>query len=111
MQSTCDPALTVSNRLLQPFYKLIASYQLSASPLLDQLRARGPGARLSLGDAHALLKAAAELSGDLDLGLKAGRIFDLDDAAPVAYAASSARTLRQAMEVAGRFLALVSDAT
>jgi AraC-like DNA-binding protein len=104
-------ALTVSTRLLQPFYKLLASYQLTSRAQLETLRALGPDARVPVDTAYALLSTAVELTGDRDLGLKAGRIFDFDDGGPPIYAASSANTLRAAIEVIGRYMALLTDAT
>jgi AraC-like DNA-binding protein len=103
--------LTLSVSLLQPFYKLLASYQLSPAVQLERLRALGSDARMPVETAYALLKGAVELTGDADLGLKAGRIFDFGDGGALIYAASSASTLRAAIEVVGRSMALLTDAT
>ena len=103
--------LTLSVSLLQPFYKLLASYQLSPAVQLDRLRSLGPDARMPVETAYALLRGAVELTGDADLGLKAGRIFDFEDGGALIYAASSANTLRAAIEVVGRSMAVLTDAT
>lgn len=109
MHAQRESALTLATSLLQPFYKLLASYELSPYVQLEKLRALGPDARIPWDETVALLLTAVELTGDPDLGLKAGRICDLEDGGALAYAASSANTLREAMGVAGRYMGLLSD--
>jgi AraC-like DNA-binding protein len=108
MTAQREPGITLATSLLQPFYKLLASYELSPYVLLEKLRALGPDARVPWDEAVTLLLTAIELTGDADLGLKAGRILDLEDGGALAYAASSANTLRDAMNVAGRYMGLLS---
>ncbi|HEX6239247.1 MAG TPA: AraC family transcriptional regulator ligand-binding domain-containing protein [Polyangiales bacterium] len=103
-------------RLLQPFQRLLASYEPFPAELpvpeemREQLKTNDPATRISLEEAHTLLSFAVDASQDLDLGLKAGRLFDLEDGGALAYAASSAPTLRDAMTTASRALHLVTDA-
>jgi AraC-like DNA-binding protein len=49
-------------------------------------------------------------TGDADLGLKAGRLFDMEDGAALTYAAGSAPSLREAMATAARSMRLLTDA-
>jgi AraC-like DNA-binding protein len=109
MTASRERVLTLSTCMLQPFYKLLASYQLSPYVELERLRALGPAARVPFDEALALLVRAVELTGDRDLGLKAGRISDFEDGGTLAYAASSANTLREAMSIAARYMGLLTD--
>lgn len=109
--------LTVSVRLLHPFQRLLASYEvlegeapLIAPELLEHMRLLGPDARLPLEVADAALAAAVHRTRDPDLGLKAGRLFDMEDGGALAYAAGSAATLREAMATAARCSRLLSNA-
>lgn len=100
---------TVANSLLHPFYRLLASYELTHHIELETLRALGQDARSPWDRTVAQLMTAVETTGDIDLGLKAGRLFDLADGGLLAYAASSANTLRDAIAVASRHMGLLSD--
>jgi hypothetical protein len=81
---------TISTCLLCPFYKLLANYQLGGRGVVEAAHKYTPEARIPLEQAHKLLQTAISLTGDPDLGLKAGRISDFEDAGALAYAAGSA---------------------
>jgi AraC-like DNA-binding protein len=65
--------------------------------------------RIPIPVAHQLLSALIEQTGDLDLGLKVGRTMSAGDAGVADYAIRSAATVRDAIEVAARYLRLVND--
>lgn len=100
---------TLANSLLQPFYRLLVTYELPDSIELEKLPVLRLDARRPWDETVAQLLTAVELTGDADLGLKAGRLFDLADGGVLAYAASSAQTLRDAMAITSRYLGLLSD--
>lgn len=108
---------TISVRLLQPFHRLIRSYEqdhpqapLLTPELLDRVRQLGPHARISFENACSSLANAVQRTGDPDLGLKAGRMFDMEDGGVLTYAAGSAPTLREGMAMAARAMRLLTDA-
>ena len=100
---------TISTCLLRPFYKLLANYQLGGRGVVEQAHTYGAEARIPLERAHKLLQAAIMLTGDPDLGLKAGRMSDFEDAGALAYAAGSAPTVRDAIQVGSRYMKLLND--
>jgi len=70
-----------------------------------------PDSRVSLENAHAPLIAAAERLSDEHLGLKVGGALRFGAGGAFDYAVRSAGTLRESVEVAGRFARLVADST
>ncbi|HVW28657.1 MAG TPA: AraC family transcriptional regulator ligand-binding domain-containing protein [Polyangiaceae bacterium] len=70
-----------------------------------------PDSRVSLENAHAPLIAAAERLSDEHLGLKVGGALRFGAGGAFDYAVRSAATLRDSVEVAGRFARLVADST
>jgi AraC-like DNA-binding protein len=108
---------TISVRLLQPFHRLLASYALGAHEtplltpeLLERVKQLGPHGRITLERASASLEDAIRRAGDPDLGLKAGRLFDMEDGGVLSYAAGTAPTLREGMAMAARAMRLLTDA-
>jgi AraC-like DNA-binding protein len=65
--------------------------------------------RVPISVAHQLLSALIEQTGDLDLGLKAGRTMSAGDVGVADYAMRSAATVGEAIEVAARYIRLVND--
>jgi AraC-like DNA-binding protein len=70
-----------------------------------------PDSRVSLANAHAPLIAAAERLSDEHVGLKVGGALRFGAGGAFDYAVRSASTLRDSVEVAGRFARLVADST
>lgn len=70
-----------------------------------------PDSRVALANAHAPLIAAAERLSDENLGLKIGAAMRFGVGGAFDYAVRSASTLRDSVEVAGRFARLVADST
>jgi AraC-like DNA-binding protein len=65
--------------------------------------------RVPIPVAHQFLTALIEQTGDLDLGLKAGRTMSAGDVGVAGYAIRSAATVHEAIKVAARYLRLVND--
>lgn len=98
-----------SARVLQPFVEVLA-HRSDLAPILASLRTLDPDYRMPVESAHRLLQAATEITGDVDLGLKAARAVALGDGGPVDYLVGSMDTVRGALEVAARYMRLINDA-
>jgi AraC-like DNA-binding protein len=98
-----------SARLVLPFARLLSRYPGFPREPLAKLEAIDPDARLSVVAVHELLRGAVELTGDLDLGLKAAREISIGDYGALEYAARSAASWGEACSVVGRYLRLVND--
>lgn len=102
--------LQISARLLQPFVKVLAGRPEVSAEELNHLRGLSLDDRIPLSQSYQLLEAAIFLTKDDDLGLKAGRLLDHGTGGPLEYAIRSAATVEAAIEVAGRYMRLLSDA-
>jgi AraC-like DNA-binding protein len=102
--------LCISVRLLQPFLKILPTYQGFPVESLKDLKAIDPDERIPIVKAHQLLELAVQATGDPDLGLKAGRLVDQGELGAFDFAVSSAATVKESIEVAGRYMRLLSDA-
>ncbi len=100
----------MSVRLIQPFLQLLAECDGFPVEVLDRLRALDIDDRIPQERAHKLLEAAVQWTGDPNLGLKAGRIFDLGDGGALDYAVTSAATVKEAIEVGSWCMRLLSNA-
>jgi AraC-like DNA-binding protein len=107
-ESTSRPCYSL--RLIRPFLRLLERHPAFPPELLAPLYALDPDERLPINAVHELLRGATELTGDPDLGLKAARELELGEFGAVEYVAQSARTVRDAIDVIGRYLHLVNDA-
>ena len=99
-----------SVRLIQPFVQLLATYPGFPVAMLNDLKRLDPEARLPIADVHELLRGAVAITGDEDLGLKAGRAMGLGDTGALDYAMSSAATVGDALEMGTRYARLLNDA-
>jgi AraC-like DNA-binding protein len=99
-----------SARLIQPFIQLLSSYPSFPVKLLDDLKKLDIDARFPIAETHELLRGAIAMTGDDNLGLKAGRLMAMGDGGALDYAMSSAATFRDAVETASRYSRLVNDA-
>jgi len=104
------PKLCISFRLIRPFLTLLTEYDGFQENVIGALEKFDLDDRVSVEWAHRQLEIAVKRSGDPDIGLKAGRIFDLGDRGAFDYAIQSAATVRDAIEVAGWGMRLLSDA-
>jgi AraC-like DNA-binding protein len=95
--------------LVRPFIQLLSQNPaFRANPLT--IAPPGVDERIPISQAHDLLNAAVQITGDPYLGLKAGRTVSPGDAGVADYAVSSAPTVEAAIEVAARYMRLVNDA-
>lgn len=102
--------LCYSVRLLRPFVRVLAKYGVFAGTSVEELLPIDPDERIPVTVAHELLQIPIELTGDADIGLKAGRSVSLGDVGVLDYAISTASTVREALELAARYIHLVNDA-
>jgi AraC-like DNA-binding protein len=107
-----DPAsvLCYSARLLRPFVSV-----LSESGSLDPSAARSlaaidPDTRVPIGTVERQLRLAIEITGDVDLGLRAGASMSIGDCSALDYATSTAANVREAVETAMRYMRLANEA-
>jgi AraC-like DNA-binding protein len=77
--------------------------------MLEEWQGIDPDERIPVTTVHRLLEAAAELTRDPDLGLKAARRTSLGDGGALDYLLSTSPTVKDAVEVAGRYMRLVND--
>jgi AraC-like DNA-binding protein len=97
-------------RLAQAFIPFVSALDQNVGRALDDLRAKNPNERIPAARAHELLEAAVAYTRDPDLGLKAGRSLSLGDGGALDYAMHSVTTVREAIEVAHRYIRLLNDA-
>ncbi|MGD8859238.1 MAG: AraC family transcriptional regulator [Myxococcales bacterium] len=99
-----------SVRLVKPFIRLLSSYEQVPPELLTWTDDADPDARLPASTIHELLRGALVLTGDEDLGLKAARTIEPGDYGALEYAATSAGTMRESIDVISRYMRLINDA-
>jgi AraC-like DNA-binding protein len=78
--------------------------------ILDPLEAMDPDERVPFTVSLELMRGGIAMTGDEDLGLKAATEVERGDYGALEYVARSAPTFGAALEVMGRYLALVNDA-
>jgi len=100
--------------LVRPFFEVLNEDPVVAEALsgLDaaNLGSLDPDDRVPITFVHELLTAATAGTGDADLGLKAARRLRLGDAGVIDYLVSSVDSVRQALDVATRYMRLINDA-
>jgi hypothetical protein len=99
-----------SLRLLLPFARLLRRDPRVPEEAIAPLDTMDPDERLPILVVHELLEGALVLTQDPDLGLKAAREIRLGDYGAVEYAARSAQTWGEAMDVVGRYMRLLNGA-
>lgn len=97
-------------RLIRPFLKVFSKDPRFQKELLDPLWAMDPDDRMPIALALELMRGGIEISGDPSIGLKAAAEVERGDYGVLEYVARSAPTIFAALEVLGRYLALVNDA-
>ncbi|HEY2732822.1 MAG TPA: AraC family transcriptional regulator ligand-binding domain-containing protein, partial [Polyangiales bacterium] len=102
--------LCLSVRLLQPFLYLLPQYPDYPAERLDVLRELDVDERIPVSLAYELLELAVRDTGDVDVGLKAGRLVELGDHGALDFAMHSAATHADAIAIASRYMRLLSDA-
>lgn len=96
--------------MLRPYNRLMRRYPQISSEVIDGLDALDPEERVPIASMLDLLRGAIALTGDPDIGLKAARELAPGDYGVIEYMVSSASTMRESIELLGRYLPLVNDA-
>ena len=97
-------------RLLLPFIRLLSQNPAVPREVLEPLLTVDPDERFPIAQVHELLEGALVLTGDPDLGLKAAREIVRGEYGAMEYAARSAATWGESVEVVARYMRLVNDA-
>ena len=99
-----------SARFIAPFAQLLAGYESYPAKSLEALRTIDPDARIPMREAHNLAFTQVAQTGDPDLGLKAARLTAFGRGGAVDYAMHTAGTVRESLEVGGRYAHVFCDA-
>ncbi len=105
-----ESQLCYSLRLVRPFLRALRKHDGFPKAILDPLDAMDPDERVPITVSLELMRGGIAMTGDEDLGLKAATEVERGDYGALEYVARSAATFGQALEVLGRYLALVNDA-
>lgn len=108
MSRARDP--TYAAQLVRPFLRVLQQNPSFPKVLIESLEAADPAHRMSVATAQELFRGAIEITGDVDLGLRAARASDIGDYEVVEYAAGCAATWRAALEVVFRYCHLMNEA-
>jgi AraC-like DNA-binding protein len=95
--------------LVRPFLEELRGRPHISEAMLDEWQQIDPDERIPVTTVHRMLEAAAELIHDPDVGLKAARRTSRGDAGALDYLLSTSPTVKDAIEVAGRYMRLVND--
>lgn len=99
-----------SLRLVRPFLRVLAQHPGFPRELVDPLEQLDDDERIPIETLHELLRGAIVITNDEDIGLKAARELEIGSLGALEYAAASARTSRDALDVIARYMHLVNDA-
>ena len=99
-----------SARLFQPFIRLLDRTSLIPAEWAQAMRSLDLDERMPAATAHQLLDCVLSLGVPVDIGLHAAREWSPGDGGALDYAVTSAATVRDAIEAAGRYMRLVNDA-
>jgi len=95
--------------LVRPFLEVLRGHPQISETMVEDWKQIDPDERVPVTTVHRMLEAAAELIQDLDLGLKAARRTSVGDGGALDYLLSTSPTVKDAIEVAGRYMRLVND--
>lgn len=101
--------MSCTGRFIRPFVRVLSRIP-SAATKLDRVQAIAPERRIDLQQAHETVERWVKLTGDEDLGLKAGGTMSLGHGGVLDYAMHSADSVRASVSVARRYSRLFSDA-
>jgi AraC-like DNA-binding protein len=96
--------------MLRPYNRLLSRYPQIGQQGVAPLDALDPDERVPIADMLQLLRAAVQVTGDEDIGLKAAREIAWGDYGVIEFMVHSATTMRASVEVLVRYLRLVNDA-
>jgi AraC-like DNA-binding protein len=95
--------------MLEPIKRYVGTRHLDRDLVPGDFWSASADRRVSLAAAHSMLDGAVERLADERLGLKLGRFMRFGEGGPFDYAVRSARTVRDAVDVAMRYSRLLSD--
>jgi AraC-like DNA-binding protein len=95
--------------LVRPFLEVLRGHSQISQEMLDEWQRIDPDERVPVTTVHRMLEAVAELTNDPDIGLKAARRTSPGDGGALDYLLSTSPTVKDAIEVAGRYMRLVND--
>jgi len=87
----------------------LSSVRPFAIDFIEDCKTLDADARVPIAVAHKLLEAVVDAMNDPDFGLKAGRSTTASDVGALGFAMNSAASVREAIEVAVRYIRLVND--
>ena len=96
--------------MVRPYARVFRRYPMLPPVFSEPLEALDPDERLPIVPMLEGLRAAVQITGDPDLGLKAAHEIALGDYGAIEFLVNSAADLRAAIELLGRYLPLVNDA-
>jgi AraC-like DNA-binding protein len=103
--------MSCTGRFIRPFVQLLASrYPGALHESLEKFRGLARVRRVDLAAGHDTLEHWVTLTGDANLGLKAGELMCLGEGGVLEFALHSARSIREGMDVACKYAHLFSDA-
>jgi AraC-like DNA-binding protein len=102
--------MSCTGRFIRPFVRVLAGRVEPHALNLERVTALDADRRVKLQDAYRTVSYWVERTGDSDLGLKAGEQMCLGSGGVLEYAMHSARSVREAVSVAQRYIRLFSDA-
>jgi hypothetical protein len=96
--------------MVRPYARLFRRYPSLPGVFSEPLEALDPDERIPIVPMLEGLRAAVQITGDEDLGLKAAREIAPGDYGAIEYMVNSASSLRAAIQLLGRYLPLINDA-
>lgn len=96
--------------MMRPYNRLMRRYPQISPQVIEGIDALDPEERVPISSMLDLLRGAIHLTGDQDIGLKAARELAPGDYGVIEFMVSSARNMRESIELLGRYLPLVNDA-
>jgi AraC-like DNA-binding protein len=96
-------------RSISPGDYSVREYKAYVARFINRFKQLDADTRIPITIAHDILKIAVEFLSDPDIGLKAGRTLNLGNIGALDFAISSAATVRQAIEVASRYMRLIGE--
>jgi AraC-like DNA-binding protein len=101
--------MSCTGRFVRPFVLVLARYPVLQDKL-ERLSTRPCDRRVHLEQAHEQVCGWVALTGDPDLGLRAGQMTCIGGGGPLDFALHSSQSLRDSVSVAQRYGRLYSDA-
>jgi AraC-like DNA-binding protein len=102
--------MSCSSLFIQPFVRALARHPETAALAQESVRAYDRRARVPLSRAFASVRRWVQRTGDEDLGLRAGASMHVGSGGALDFAMHSARSVREAVQIATDYQRLVSDA-